>query len=240
MSAIDSLTHAHVANFFRLPVYWVFEESSLSHLTDSNSDNDQVINQYYLSIGGGSGEHPALIINNDAALFRFLSNVGEIDEPDMNSCEEHQFDYKMAKLAEEIKSKYFDEKNGFKNINEEICHWTIDQNQWPLETFIRLDKEFKEASESEEYLSDKIIEAVALFIINEMPLEHCIKDPQLIEFANMVKSNRWSRVFEDNEIYQKFVGFTGLLKCQTSGKIIRDNKVVWGYSLNDWKQDNLK
>lgn len=237
MSAIDTLTHAHVANFFRLPVYWVFEEGSLFNLTDSN--DDEVINQYYLSIGGGSGEHPALIINNDAVLFRFLRNVCEIEEPEIQDNESHEFDYSMFKLSEEIKEKYFDKNNHFQNINEEITNWTIDQNQWPLETFIRLDKEFKEVSESEEYLTDKIIDSVALFIINEMPLEYCLRDCQLIEFANMVKSNRWSRIFEDNEIYQKFVGFTGILECQKSGKIIRDNKVIWGYSLNDWKKDNL-
>lgn len=64
MSAIDTLTHAHVGYFCDIPIYWVFEEGKLGHLTDHNDDYDKVINQYYLSIGGGSGEHPALIISN--------------------------------------------------------------------------------------------------------------------------------------------------------------------------------
>lgn len=237
MSAIDTFSYVHVADFFQLPVYWVTEPRGLINLTDNDADSGKVMNQYHLSIGGGSGEHPALIINNDAALLRFLRNVEYIEPPAENASEPNMFDYQMSQLSNSITDKYFDNKNNFENINEEICHWKIDQNQWPLETFVRLDKQFKDLTKSKEYLETKITEAVALFIINEMPLENCIQDPQLIEFAKMVKSNKWTKVFEGN-LYEKFVGFTGVLNCQKYGRMRTKNKTVEGYGLNDWFNDN--
>lgn len=239
MSAIDTLTHAHVANFFDLPVYWVFEEGELSHLTDKMSDDGKKINQYFLSIGGGSGEHPALIIDNDAVLFKFFSNIEEIAEPDLMDSESHMFDYKMYQLVESIKDKYEDKANNYKNVDDYMCYYTIDQNQWPLETFIRINEKMK-SKRNKEYLAKKIMDAAALFIIYEMPLEHCIKDKQLVEFAQMYKSNQWTNIVDYKQMYDKFVGFTGVLNCQRNGKIIRDNQVVWGYSLNDWIKDNVK
>lgn len=239
MSAIDTMTHAHVATFFNLPVYWVFEEGDLSQLTDKMSDSDKKINQYFLSIGGGSGEHPALIINNDAVLFKFFSNIEEIAEPDLMDSEDQHFDYKMYKLVESITDKYEDKANKYQNVNEEMCYYTIDQNQWPLETFIRINDKMK-SKRNKDDLAKKIMDAAALFIIYEMPLEHCIEDKQLVEFAQMYKSNKWSNIVDYKQMYDKFVGFTGVLNCQKSGKIIRDNKVVWGYSLNDWLKDNVK
>ena len=59
MSAIDSLTHYHVGNFFGIPVYWVIEESKLSMITDIDyEDGYDAINKNFLCIGGGRGEHP--------------------------------------------------------------------------------------------------------------------------------------------------------------------------------------
>lgn len=239
MSSIDTFSHVHVANFFQMPVYWIVKEGELINLTDDDNDTGKLINQYYLSIGGGSGEHPALIFSNDAVLFRFLCNVKEIEEPQENACEPNMFDYKLSQLASEIQDKYFDKAGKFSNINEEMCYWKLNQNQWPLETFINIDKKFKQVSKSKENLERKMVEAVALFIINEMPLDHCIKDPQLIEFAKMVRSNKWTRAFKVKKMYEKFVGFTGVLNCQKYGTIMRDGKTVCNYDLNDWRKDDV-
>lgn len=233
MSAIDTFSYAHVANFCKIPVYWVLEERKLSYLTDKEEDDNKVINKHYLSIGGGSGEHPALILNNDAILWHFLNNIVDIDnivEPDIEASTSEHVDYKICKLVEEINEKYF--------LDEEKAKWTIDQNQWPLETFIRADKMLKEESNSHDNLKNKIIDAVALFIINEMPVEHCLQDPKLIEFASLIKSQEWSDIFGDENIYKKFIGFTGVLKCQTSGQVFVNKEVIQSYSLNDWKRDN--
>ncbi len=240
MSAIDSFTHAHVANFFDLPVYWVLEKKPLIDLTDQVCDDKNFIDPYHLSIGGGSGEHPALIMKNDAVLFLFLSNINDIEEPNEKSSETDFFDYKMFKLSQDIKNKYLDKENDFKNINEDLLYWRIDQNQWPLETFIKISKEFEKYSTNTDSLIEKIIDATALFIMNEMPLENCIVDPQLIEFATLYKSNRWLNVLDYQKTCEQFIGFSGVLNSRKSGKIIRDQKVIWGFSLNDWIKENQK
>lgn len=231
MSAIDTMNHAHVANFFKLPVYWVFEENDMFYLTGSPEDDNKKINQYFLTIGGGSGEHPALIINNDAVLVNFLYNVEEVEQPNENSSETDEFDYEMYKLSEELIDFY-------QSVDEHIGYGILNKNQWPLDTFVRIAKEFEKESKNDEDLESKIINAVALFIINEMPLEYCIKDKKLIEFAKMYRSNRWLKAIKYEEMCDRFVGFTGVLNCQKSGRIIIDNKVVWGYNLNDWKKSN--
>ncbi len=232
MSAIDSYTHAHVGNFFGLPIYWVFEESKLSGLTYSSED--EVINKYFLSIGGGGGEHPALILNNDAVLLNFIrKNVQEIEEPEIMSSEEDSYDYKMYCMAEQISDRYLRDDN-----LEEIYYWVMDTNQWPLETFIRINDESKKYN-TEDDLENKIMNAVALFIIYEMPIDDCIKDEELRAFAKMYREGRWQNVFDYMAMTHKFMGISGILECQKAGKIIRDGKVVWGYSLNDWKRDNI-
>lgn len=232
MSAIDSYNHAHVANFFNLPVYWVLEENKLSGLTYSNEED--VINKYFLSIGGGSGEHPALIINNDAVIFQFMkNNIEEVLEPDLMASEKEMFDYNIYNLSEKIIDKYT--KDDF--IHNHF-YWSIDKNQWPLETFVNIADDLKKY-DIEGSLENKIINAIALFIIQEMPLKECIQDDDLAVFAEMYRSGKWQSAFKSEEVYKKFVGFTGILECQKSGKIIKDGKVVWGYSLSDWKKDNL-
>lgn len=240
MSAIDTFNHVHVANFFEIPVYWVLKEGKLNSLTHNNQDEEKVINKYYLSIGGGSGEHPALILNNDALVFNFLSNVLEIEKPIENDAEYYLCDCKIAQLTDEIHDKYFETDINHNYLYEDVCQLKFNQNQWPLETFIDINKNFKANSKSKESLKTKIIEAAALFIIYEMPLEDCIKDSKLVEIAKMIKSACWKSVFNVREMREKFVGFTGVLDSQKCGKIDHDGDTVWGYSLNDWKNDQTK
>ncbi len=236
MSAIDTFNHVHVGMFCNLPVYWILEEKKLANLTDDSKDENKLINKYYLSIGGGSGEHPALIVNNDAVLFHFVKCMNEVEKPSSKATEAEIFDYKMFELGEKINKIFFDEDNGFKNKNEEICYWDFDKNQWPLNTFVEVGKLFED--DSNQSLESKMMESMALFIINEMPLDHCIQNEDLKEFAKMVKSNRWQNVFDWKSVGEKFKGFSGVMNCQKNGKIIKDGQVVWSYGLNDWIKDN--
>lgn len=119
-----------------------------------------------------------------------------------------------------------------------LFKWSIDQNQWPLETFVRISAEFDKFLNDKDSLQTRIQNAFAAFIIYEMPIEHCLKDKKLIDIASMIRSNRWSEVFGEKNIRDKFIGFEGVLNCHKCGKIIRGDKVVWGYSLNDWMTDN--
>lgn len=234
MSAIDTLTHAHVGYFCDLPIYWVFEEGKLGSLTDQSNDYEKVINQYYLSIGGGSGEHPALIIKNDAVIYHFMKSIEEIEEAEIDANESDKFDYDMFLLSEKIQNKILDRDNDYKDVKEEICEWMIDKNQWPLNTFVNVAKVYESVDEDLETI---IMNAMALFIITEMPLEKVVQDEDLLEFAKMVKSYRWNKAFKHEMMAQTFKGFKGVLNCQKYGKIIRDSKVIWGYSLSDWMND---
>jgi hypothetical protein len=227
MSSIDSLEHAHVAKFFGLPIYWVLEEKPLSYLIDIDDDTTEVINQYYLSIGGGSGEHPALVIKNDAVVYQLIRKLVDLEDVDDSS-----FDHQLISYAEQLQEQMVADDELYN-----LRHWHIDQNEWPLETFIRVNKQFDD--ELEVPLVDKISHAIALFIIYEMPLEACLKDQRIIELAKMIRSNRWEKALPQ-EIVKYLSAVSGLMECEKMGKVIRNGQVVWGYSLNDWRREFQK
>lgn len=244
MSAIDSFEHAHVGNFFDFPIYWVLNESmtnELDHLTDNQADTGKIINQYSLSVGGGSGEHPALIFNNDAVLYHYFLGIEEIDEPSINATETETLDYQMFQLAQKIENRYVDKENKYQNLNNEICYWTIDQNQWPLEAFIHVSEKWAQSKPSNHFshLAQHIAKAIALFIIQEMPLEQCVQDSELIELAQMYRTQMWDKAFDKKEEQFLQLGIATIKDNQKSGKIIRNNQTVWGYSLQDWFNDNI-
>jgi hypothetical protein len=224
MSSIDSLEHAHVAKFFGLPIYWVLEEKPLSYLIDIDEDTTEVINQYYLSIGGGSGEHPALIIKNDAVVYQLIRKLVDLEDVVDGS-----YDYELISYAEQLQEQMITDDELYN-----LRYWRIDQNEWPLETFIRVNKQFDD--ELEVPLVDKISHAIALFIIYEMPLEFCLKDKRIIEFAKMIRSNRWENALP-GEVVRYMSTVSGLLQCEKMGKVIRNGQVVWEYSLTDWRRE---
>jgi len=227
MSSIDSLEHAHVAKFFGLPIYWVLEEKPLSYLIDIDDDTTEVINQYYLSIGGGSGEHPALVIKNDAVVYQLIRKLVDIEDVDDDS-----YDHQLISYAEQLQEQMITDDELYN-----LLYWRIDQNEWPLETFIRVNKQFDD--DSEVSLLDKISHAMALFIIYEMPLEACLKDQRIIELAKMIRSNKWEKALPQ-EIVKYLSAVSGLLEYEKMGKVIRNGQVVWGYSLNDWRREFQK
>lgn len=227
MSAIDTLNHAHVGNFCGIPIYWVIEEGRLESLTNRVEDRDKIINKNYLSIGGGSGEHQALIVNNDALVYQFLGNF--VDSETLPE----GFEKELVEFAEKIQDRFLEENDEY---IEFLQYWDIDQNQWPLETFVSVNNSFKNI-ELSDFLAGKIKDALALFIIYEMPIEHCLKDSNLVEIAKKLRSSKWEKAF-DNKIVSYLTVFNGVLNSQKYGKVIRDNKVIWGYSLTDWLLEN--
>jgi hypothetical protein len=227
MSSIDSLEHAHVAKFFGLPIYWVLEEKPLSYLIDIDDDTTEVINQYYLSIGGGSGEHPALVIKNDAVVYQLIRKLVDIEDVDDDS-----YDHQLISYAEQLQFQMIADDELYN-----LRYWRIDQNEWPLETFIRVNTQFDD--DSKVSLVDKISHAIALFIIYEMPLEACLKDQRIIELAKMIRSNKWEKALPQ-EIVKYLSAVSGLMEYEKMGKVIRNGQVVWGYSLNDWRREFQK
>jgi hypothetical protein len=227
MSSIDSLEHTHVAKFFGLPIYWVLEEKPLSYLIDIDDDTTEVINQYYLSIGGGSGEHPALVIKNDAVVYQLIRKLVDLEDVDDGS-----YDHELISYAEQLQEQMITDDELYN-----LRYWRIDQNEWPLETFIWVNKQFDD--DSEVSLLDKISHAMALFIIYEMPIEACLKDQRIIELAKMIRSNEWEKALPQ-EIVKYLSAVSGLLEYEKMGKVIRNGQVVWGYSLNDWRREFQK
>lgn len=73
MSAIDCIEHVHVATFCNsAQVYWPIEECDKSTVTEWKSDSGKVLNKNNIIIGGGSGEHPALVLDIDYILWYTL------------------------------------------------------------------------------------------------------------------------------------------------------------------------
>ena len=227
MSAVDTMNNVHVGNFFNIPIYWIIESKKLSSLTDNDVDDNLTIDQYSLSIGGGSGEHPALVLNNDAIIFKFLTNIKDIPAPNKDSNEVDIFNYDVFTKVENIQNKF----------HKEYFYWTIDQNQWPLDSFVEVHRKFNRIQKNSFSLSEKIENTLAMFIIYEMPLEHCLKNKDILEVAKMIRSNRWQNIFE-KDISYCFQSIEGVLNSQKLGKIIKNGKAVWGYSLNDWMNDH--
>jgi hypothetical protein len=227
MSSIDSLEHTHVAKFFGLPIYWVLEEKPLSYLIDIDDDTTEVINQYYLSIGGGSGEHPALVIKNDAVVYQLIRKLVDLEDVDDGS-----YDHELISYAEQLQFQMIADDELYN-----LRYWRIDQNEWPLETFIRVNTQFDD--DSKVSLVDKISHAIALFIIYEMPLEACLKDQRIIELAKMIRSNEWEKALPQ-EIVKYLSAVSGLLEYEKMGKVVRNGQIVWGYSLNDWRREFQK
>lgn len=225
MSAIDTINHAHVGNFFNIPIYWFLEEVKLSQLV--GQDDTKKVNQFFMSVGGGSGEHNALILNNEAILVKFLNNIkDEIKTEEFNKTDRQIFEL-TAKIQDDYVTNHAD-----------IYQFNLDQNQWPLETFIGVNEGFNKLYHSDESLQVKLQNAFALFIIYELPLKYCLKNPQLVEVATLIRTDKWKSIFEDKDILEKYVGFEKVINKDKAGKITKENKTVWGYSLDDWKEDN--
>ena len=223
MSAIDTMDHAHVGNFFDIQKYWVLEEAELKKLTEHPGCNEK-INKFFMSVGGGSGEHPALILNNEAIVVKFLNNIVD----DANHLKFNDMDYKIHELTEKNQDHYL-------SLADDVYRWNLDQNQWPLEKFIHVNEEMNKKYKSKKSLQTRMQDAFALFIIYEMPLNHCLKDPQLIEVASLIKTNEWTNVFSDPNILERYVGFEEV--TAKAGKVTRNHKTVFGYSLKDWKKE---
>lgn len=231
MSAIDSFTHAHVANYFDLPVYWVFEDNhSQRNLTNDPADEDTILNSSSLCIGGGSGEHPALVIYGPAAVFQLSRMIEIVDEPDSSASDE-MADWKLYTLSEKLADDLHDNLDVNARLN---------LNHWPLSTFISINDDLKNHHNLPDYqLENFITMAVALLIIWELPYKRILSSyPDLIKFADLYRANRWSKAYHYSLTNAWFSGMTGVLNCEKAGKIIKDGRAVWGYSLNDYLNDH--
>ncbi len=224
MSAIDTVNHVHVANFYGLPVYWILDEIKKGELTDF-ADETETLNSQFLSIGGGSGEHPALIIDIENILLHLFKQINHLDKPDLDASSDEMEDYQAYQTIFELIERNYNKIN-----------YQLDQNQWPLETFFKIYEKMSPYQKNHGCLQS-MMNSIASFCLHELPLQKCISSPEILVCAEIIKSKSWSKLFDEDIL--SLSGFEGILSCQKNGRTIKDNKVVWGYSMEDWRKDQL-
>ena len=83
MSYIDSFDHVLVGYFAGLPVFRPLVD--IEYPEDGTDDEDFGCTRHQIVIGGGSGEHPGLVLERPGAAmaaFALKANIFEIPEPD--------------------------------------------------------------------------------------------------------------------------------------------------------------
>lgn len=89
MSEIDQYNHTHVGYFCNLPLYRIYED------TGPKASDEFVAAAGDLILGGGSGEHPAMVITNHDFLVNFwlgsYSNLGDDQDDDMTPADCFKF-----------------------------------------------------------------------------------------------------------------------------------------------------
>ncbi len=75
MSAIDCGNTVHIADYYDIPVYWPIQEQNRQGVTGLPHDALKVLTKNDIVIGGGSGEHSAMVINIDYAISTLASIV---------------------------------------------------------------------------------------------------------------------------------------------------------------------
>lgn len=214
MSAIDYFINVHVGTFCnRFPIYWLNETGVANDLTDNVLD-DWAIGVNTLSVGGGSGEHPALLIDCDVAVLEVFSLVKERDDWSGIS------DYLSDMLFERVDRRYL-----------------IDLNHWPISSWVEVSNAIcldnpKLGQKYDSY----ILFILGMFVIHELP-DVCIADARVREFARIMRERHYEIEYEA-EVPNWCDFVSSPLRCGTYGKNIVNGQCVWGYSLNDWYRNN--
>lgn len=227
MSAIDTVDHVHAANMFGMPVYWIIEKCTMGSVTDFHDDENYEMDKNYVSLGGGGGEHPALIMTIDGALLNLLSLI-DIDELMAQDLSKSDMD-----LLQKIDSFYE------KTMDDDIDMDNMNKNHWPAMAFVNMYLKMEKVYVNE--MKDKSLEkkmncALAMFVLNYMPLEHCIEDNDLRHIAQKLLISDISFLNED--LMRSMEMFEVATKGNCAGKIIENGKVRWGYCLEDFRSDN--
>jgi hypothetical protein len=225
MSHVDTSTNVHCANIHIndtiLPIYWCLTE--IKH-----EDTNEVIKRTDLLVGGGSGEHPALHIKNADFLPVWLANhnLNYSDEETVfiNDKEVNSYDF-LEKIFKdrEIVTHYPSSYSNFMNIS----NWSIKslseiQKVVDKETAISSESEKKKISVAEE----EFLASIATFILYEMPDNFFSEE--VFEFVKDFRHSDASYV-KKNLFYISYP-----LNHLKSGKTIKNERAIWGFSLADY------
>lgn len=196
MSAIDCGNVVHVADYYDIATYWPVEEQDRKAVTNLPHDAGKVLTKNDIVIGGGSGEHPAMVIN---------------------------IDYAISTLASILDDKYF------------CIDGYVDKGSWSVKDLWRVHEKMK-LDENSDWFECTILMNIATFVIAELPLEYCIVNEEVLKYAQEKRKDiPW----------EYFNGFTAVFNsCKYGRTTVPDTnspsgrKVIWGYSLEEWYNDN--
>lgn len=253
MSAVDCINHVHLGYFDnRIGIYWpLFDEYKLSKVTDNKDEDDIPLSPYKLLIGGGSGEHQAMYVVNDAAVLHLFC-LGYLfydipdEEKDIIEDEDvRDFFKKLQNICDEYSGKY---------TEKDRWYWTLNQNHWPLETYLELAGEFKAVGLKypREDINAQMVKVLTdifgAIIVEKMPLE-AIHDEELKELVLMFKKHQEKlKPFMLPDYLDKLMMFFDEPEPEMEfgekqfgqNFTIEGNDINTGYSLEDWYRDFKK
>lgn len=228
MSHVDSSIHIHCGNIIldnsHLPIYWVLDEKL------ENECSQEIIKYNDLIIGGGSGEHPALHIRDaDLLVLQFLINKLKQNDIVININVEDIFSKIYLERGKKSKVEYI-EKYGVNEFVIFIDNY-INISEWPIATLYKIEKEYLENFDYQDNYQcseDLFIFSIANFIIKNLPKQFFHKD--ILEIINLYKYKEEIKINCSLNIEKVFTN-----NC--AGKNIIDNKVKWGYSLEEYIEE---
>lgn len=232
MSDIDAIQNVHVADLkINISVYWPLENVRMNKIV--RNTEGKMLTPEHLLVGGGAGEHPALVIYSDAVVLQALIYNSFFDEPE--SFEGHDPDVvEFFKQNERLHDKYsydiFDAIRG---------SWSMNTNNWPLLTWGYFVEELKKDNLLLEDNPERVMmDMFAAFIINKMPVE-CLMDKDIRDMVVLYHKNKVSlkSYIKQDYIDKLLAYFTDPQKDEMCGMIHKDGKTCWGYNLSQWKKD---
>lgn len=237
MSDIDSIQNVHVANFKGdIAMYWPMENAPMEKVV-RNAGNKTLTPEHIL-IGGGAGEHPALVIYNDAAVLQALIYDSFVEEPEsLEGLHPNVVDFFKQKNIVHDKYSYDIQNPLFDAIRG---NWRIDTNQWQLKTwFYFVEQLDKDSLLYEDQPERVMIDMLAAFIIEKMPIESLI-DKDIRELVILYHKNKAVLKPYTKQAYidKLLTYFEEPVEGETGGKKYEDGKNRWSYTLKDWLKDN--
>lgn len=229
MSSIDSVDNVHCAdihfNDTILPIYWV--QNNLYH-----DRTGEIVCPKDLMVGGGSGEHPALHIKNAdlLPLFLLLKHIENTNDFDVEFFDQLELTY-----IEKLKSRTEDQEE--KKLYEDYCYsYEIFMciADWPISTLSEVQINFKKLNTKDCFVNSAemaILISLANFIVFDMPKQFFEED-----IYDIINDNK--EIYTKN--YCRMFHFSSPLNSQKMGRVIKNGKVFWGYSLLDYVKLNEK
>lgn len=146
MSAIDTVPHRQLARICAIPLYWPTDAVCSPDLVQEVQGNQwanrsvRAIGPHTVLLGGGSGEHPALLVHINEAIERFVTELSfwpELhDEYRIADAYSQAQDFELFLAQAEELSEHIDVDPGF--FIGKPAQYRLDLNHWPLETWIKI------------------------------------------------------------------------------------------------------